>query len=353
MGGFFVLKILTTFITMLHFFNMKIRLDIKHNVDLLNKEKVRSYPISNKDIIEVKKCPICGNSKIIRITELYYQKNLLFFTTDVCNICMFVFRGISPSYRWFQKCWNIIKEKNPKPFNPGMEILRKRRYLKYYKLLKQFDELTTVLDIGAAFGSGSQVFKDRGYGVSVIEPDDNKTNYIKDKFELISKSIEKVKTKKKFDIVLFSNCLEHLDNPNIPLKQIRKLLSPKGLVCLEIPLINNYIQWSDAFYLTHKSNFSEQTILKLIQQEGFKVIKKAYVRQDRQHAKSLVLILKTGKYIRNNNFKNTDTIENIRSMYQIGSSIKSNDVLRYNIDKIEHFYYTFRLNEKKILITFI
>ena len=50
------------------------------------------------------------------------------------------------------------------------------------------------MDIGSAYGTGAKLFVDKGYDVDVIEPDNNKFNYLTKKIGLnvVSRNIEDV-----------------------------------------------------------------------------------------------------------------------------------------------------------------
>ena len=94
-------------------------------------ENFNTYPISESDLLILDHCNLCGSTNISLLTEVYLNYKLNFFTTGVCNDCLYTFRPISPSNLWFKKCWQQIFTNKLEVFNPDVEKIRKCRYKKY------------------------------------------------------------------------------------------------------------------------------------------------------------------------------------------------------------------------------
>jgi SAM-dependent methyltransferase len=343
-------------------YNLKFDITKKRNLKRLrekdkNKED-NNYPISKSDLRYIYKCPLCGTNKASRISEVYLQTKLNFFSTDVCRNCLFVYRSISPSYRWFQKCWKKIKAENPEPFNTETELFRKKYYKKYHTLIAKFSKEKTLLDIGAAYGSGTMVFRDLGYDVEAIEPEDNKKNYLQKKLNIkvVSKSVEDFISKnhaKKYGIVIFSHCLEHLDSPINIIRSIKKFIKPMGILYIEVPMLWNYTDWSDAFYLTHKSNFTEKGLVNLAAREGFDTLARTRFKQMPNDPPNIGLVLRVAQKNKMPKIiKQEDkTIDDVKRLYRkkipLSPVPKLGEILKYNIAQIEQFYYTIRLINKR------
>ena len=320
-------------------------------------EKTKSYPIGENDLVRINDCRACGSKNISLITELYLKDSLNFFSTCSCNDCLYTFRSISPSFDWFKKCWKQIEDENLEVFNPSIEEIRKKRYGEYKELLSGHFSGKNVLDIGSAYGTGAKVFSDSGFVVSSIEPEANKAKYIEKKLGIpvVGGSIEEFVFKKNgFDLVLMAHCLEHIDNPFPVIKQMKNIINEGGILYLEIPTLWNHVTWTDALYLTHKSNFIESNITKLVHQSGFEILEEKFFRHSEEEPIGLGLILRRRKGpAKKYKFSDKRNIINVKEQYRKNIPLEAvpplDQVLRYSVNSIEHFYQTVRLDNKILM----
>lgn len=339
--------------------------NIKASLDFFKKRTLRClatkdqaqqiYPITSTDLIHIKKCAVCSSSKTRIVAEVYLKEKLNFFTTCICNNCLFTFRSISPALRWFKKCWKKVKSKEVAVFNPELEVIRKKRYQEYYRLLSKYVRAGKVLDIGAGFGAGSSVFRDHGYEVEALEPDDNKAQYIRKALNmpLYQASIESFLAtvpRKRYDLIIFAHCLEHLDMPATTFAQLKKLLKPSGVLYVEVPVLWNYVTWSDALYLTYKSNFGEEHLTRFIKNHGFNVKEKKYMRHSSKEPWDFGLVLKMEatslpKSIDPKMPKNR-SIDTVQKLYHKNLPMTgfpaSTEKIVYSVPLIDQFYCTLR-----------
>lgn len=81
------------------------------------------------------------------------------------------------------------------------------------------------------------------------------------------------KIKNKFDLISMIHTLEHIENPTAFLKSINKLLTPNGLLLIQVP---NVLQNPfDILVFEHISHFSPQTLEQMLINVGFEVILKS------------------------------------------------------------------------------
>ena len=165
------------------------------------------------------------------------------------------------------------------------------------------------------------------------------------------------KTDKKYDLILLVQCLEHLDSPDEALVNIRSLLrNQSSILYVQVPLLETFVDWSDALYLAHKSNFSEPIIKRLVEKSGYKIIHTdySYERDDQ----SIDLILKKCDHSEMIKHESPSDIEietkinEIRELYRFNIHLKEflklNETLKYNVSAIEHFFKTINLSKKKL-----
>ena len=90
---------------------------------------------------------------------------------------------------------------------------------------------------------------------------------------------EKIPTVKPFDIVVLFHTLEHIIDPVILLKNIKKLLKPKGKVLVEVPNCDDFHLGLNKFYKefywerAHIHYFNSKSLKTVINLGGFKGIK--------------------------------------------------------------------------------
>lgn len=343
--------------------NMKLGRSKNRSLSCLatKQEKHGTYPIKKYDLLTAEMCCLCNSRSISRLTEVYIESKLNIFSTSVCDDCLYTFRSISPSYKWFQKCWRKISTKKLNVFNPEMEEIRKRRYEKYYDLLSKYAKNGQLLDVGAAYGTGTKVFQHQGFNVEAVEPDEDKANYLENflNIPVHAHSIEEfVLQKKNYDLIIFAHCLEHLDNPALVMSHIKNLLTENGMLYLEVPILWNYVSWSDALYLAHKSNFTEENINRLVTNNGFEILEKVHFQHAVDEPWDFGLVLRpaadttqTKEDFENRQEKNT--VDDVRRLYRKDLPLKQipalDKVLRYNVPYIEQFYHTLNLKNKGIL----
>lgn len=162
---------------------------------------------------------------------------------------------------------------------------------------KHISKNDIVLDLGC--GNGQNAIKTAKLAKVVIGVDINQ-----DLLNLAKKSaqLEKVSNIKceranlegnlrfkdeSFEKLIFLDVLEHLKNRNQILKEIKRVLKPRGLLILGVPNSNTswkklqrsveLCSYSDP---DHKIEFSEQSIKELLASHGFKIIHFGYGKYD-------------------------------------------------------------------------
>jgi len=256
----------------------------------------------------------------------------------------------------------MISTKKLEVFNPEIEEIRRKRYQKYFDLLSRHVKNFTALDVGAGYGTGSTVFRKLGYSVEALETEDDKAYYIERclGMHVHTTSIEEfLVNPKKYGVVIFSHCLEHLDDPVVVMSRMRDLLDPDvGILYLEVPIIWNIVTWSDALYLTHKSNFSEENLSHLATQNGLEIVEKVWWKHEDGEPWDLGLVLRpcSTRDKAAHNLKATSgdhTLDQVRELYRknlpLGRSYPLEKILKYSVPYIDHFYYTLRLDRKKVV----
>lgn len=168
-------------------------------------------------------------------------------------------------------------------------------YYKYkrFDLLGYFPErkFESLLDIGCGEGEFGFLAKKK-FNINYVEGVEiNNEVALKASLKLdkvfigdITEYLKKSSNINKFDVIVFGDVLEHLIDPWLVLKQIKKILSENGIVIASIPNLSidaiKYIifdKWlyTDAGLLdrTHLRFFTRATIYEMFESAGYTIIK--------------------------------------------------------------------------------
>lgn len=143
----------------------------------------------------------------------------------------------------------------------------------------------TILDIGCGAGTVSLYLANQGANIVGIDisrkaidscKKSAKALKLKDKTQFICNTIEQVKFRRKFDVIICSEIIEHIPNDKAFLKRIHKLLKKNGLLILSTPSINAplyKIGLAQNFdkRVGHIRRYSRQQVSDLVKKSGFTI----------------------------------------------------------------------------------
>ena len=325
-------------------------------------EQSTYHSVTADDLVALDRCSLCGSEAVSVLAEVYLPDGTKFFATSSCQTCLHTYRSVSPSLDWFKGCWTRISTNKLEVFNPAVEEIRKGRYEFYYDRLSKYVQSGRMLDVGASYGSGANVFKEQGFEIEAIEPEDDRANYLENYhgIPVVAPSIEEfVGSPKPYELIIMAHCLEHLDGPRYVASRLKEVLNPdSGVLYVEVPNIWNSVTWADAFYLAHKNNFSESNLVRLFEESGFRVVDRIYPWNEGEQRWDIGLILQSGNS-GTTNAEDTNqparesTLNDVRRLYRLEFPLSStpalDSVLKYEVPGIEHFYYTLRLDDKRVV----
>ena len=133
--------------------------------------------------------------------------------------------------------------------------------------------VTKCLDVGSSTGILLETFRNsyqcNGVG---IEPGEAYANFSREKGFLVLSDIKHLEGvhENSFDLITLGHTLEHIPDPFDFLKTLReRWLSPAGHILLEVPNLYGHHSFEQA----HLIAFSKATLLELLRQTGFQVLK--------------------------------------------------------------------------------
>ena len=144
-----------------------------------------------------------------------------------------------------------------------------RRYLKIYKY---FDSCKNLLEIGSGEGNFLELLnKKEKMKLSSMEKDE-KSNLKYKKLKWLTSYNNFENIKKKYDIICFFHVFEHIYEPNLFLKEIKRISHTKSRIILEVPSLSDPImkiykikEFFDFFFQTqHPYTYSENSLTRVL-----------------------------------------------------------------------------------------
>lgn len=229
------------------------------------------------------KCPACDSD----YSKKYMVKEK--FNYQICKNCdtfyisprpplkvLKVFYKSSLTYNFFNKYIYPASEKVrlSKIFLPRVKKII--ALCKKYKIKKK----PTILEVGAGIGSFCYLAKKSKFfsKIKAIEPSEENVKFARKKgLDVFEGTVEKFKTKKKYDIIVNFEVLEHLHSPKFFLKSIKKYLKNNGMIFLTCPNgmgfdIQKLKKKSDSIDHEHLNYFNPKSIQILFEKNGYKII---------------------------------------------------------------------------------
>lgn len=273
---------------------------------------------------KINNCKLCGN-KDLRFLFKEFDKNHGIsgkFNLYKCENCKIIFLNPQPSYKELEKhypkkkyyslknietyeksrktrlklfLYNLyFNEKKNKPLQKVLFSLIKYK-VRGAKILPK----RKLLDIGS--GSGQFIYDMKHFGMEVygIEPGEFNETDAKDK-ELNILKLDLIQAKypsNYFNIITINHVLEHVDNPIKIIKEIRRILKKKGDLIIGVPNYNSLAyalfkkNWYQLDAPRHLFNFSDTTLVKILEKEGFSIEKIRYNSRPSQFVISLLFAL--------------------------------------------------------------
>ncbi len=164
----------------------------------------------------------------------------------------------------------------------------------------QNDGKGKLLDIGCGTGDFLVAAKNKGWEVFGVEPNENARELSEKKEVCVKNNLEDIRDSN-FDVITLWHVLEHVQDLDSYIKQISKLLNPKGTLIVAVP---NYKSWDAKHYKEywaafdvprHLWHFSKAAVERIFSPYHFKLIETKPMLFDSFYVSLLSEKYKTGK----------------------------------------------------------
>ena len=231
-----------------------------------------------------KKCILCKNEKFRLISKKTRdsKKHQIIRCLKCNHIQIFPIPTLNDEKKFYDE---NLQDKN---INDVGSIKRAGRKMmpdnirRYEFIKKIIPKKSRVLEIGSGHGFFLEIMKINGFDIIGYDISKEKRKYSKKVTDVPVYDIninEKIPADNKFDIVVLFHTLEHITEPITLLKNIKKLLKPKGKILIEVPNSDDFHLKLNKFYKefywerAHIHYFSSKILKNVIHKSGFKNIR--------------------------------------------------------------------------------
>jgi len=218
-----------------------------------------------------KKCILCDRDN----SGIFVQHEN--FEILRCRNCGLYYQYTPQSFESLEAIYNNIYDENP-------HALANKKYY-FMRAKTQYDDIVMfrnkkgrVLEIGCSYGTLMEFFIKNNWEATGIDISENAIRYARLKgLDCHKATPEQFKSEHKFDVVILSNVLEHLENPLHSLEIIKNWLTESGFIYIRVPNSESVVLPSrrqsflgDMKSFEHLFYFSKNNLKVLIEKAGLK-----------------------------------------------------------------------------------
>lgn len=234
-------------------------------------------------------CDNCGqeNTTVIYTNKDWKQPDLKHFALLQCNNCNLVYLNPRPTATSLKKFYSTDYKPYRKSINdersPFIHFMRSYKIKKRRKIIEKYsgNHEGTLLDVGCATGIFLNEMKQAGWQVQGVELIKSAAEYARTNFNLdiFQGFLEDAPfSASSFDVITYWDVLEHTLSPSKTLKESLKLLSPEGLLVINIPnwkSLDRFLfgpHWIGIDPPRHLYAFPKDVLNSMLSNSGFDVI---------------------------------------------------------------------------------
>jgi len=225
-------------------------------------------------------CPVDGSSDF----DLVYQTREGEFSIVRCNECGLEMVDPQPSASVLSSYYGVdYYGSGSAKFLPMIQWLRRISVIKKVRKIRSLSKRDKgrIMDIGCADGSFLFNIKKREWDTTGIEISTSAgtRRSFKDLDIIIGDIVEQHFPERSYNVVTLWHVFEHLADPDVYLNEIRRIMTPDGLLVITVPNMRSWqSQWfgKDWFHRDiprHLYHYSPDTLRNLLSKYGFRIEK--------------------------------------------------------------------------------
>ena len=245
---------------------------------------VSAIDLTAADVIQRKRCPVCGGVDAIFYVELVFRSTPIPYQR--CRDCDLVFMNPVPNQAWYDRLYGQAFWET-KSTQAGPETMQARQ-TQLIKQLQRAQKLCAVLDragrrpapgarileIGCAFGLIVSTIAERYQAAPFgVEPSELAASFAETLggVEIIAPTIEQLSESEPdqpMDMIMFSHVMENVVDLSVVFRTLERWLAPNGIVLMETP--NSTVK--DSTHIYHPYCFSRMSLRHLFDRNGYEII---------------------------------------------------------------------------------
>jgi len=240
-------------------------------------------------------CVSCGGEKI----KFWRQKNFHYtenasqkeFQIYRCESCGTGFLNQPPHVQWLQSIYEYSGQALTQAITLEDVLTREAKFpnckVDAERMSHQADRFNIsgygqALDIGSGFGFYTQALRRLSYRTVSINPGKYENEVFRNLNgdEPLAVMFENYEPSEQFGVVMMSQVLEHLLEPNQAINKVSGLLAPGGVLACAVPNYNSFLvkllgtkDNACLWVPEHVNYFTEKGLRALVERNGFRVVK--------------------------------------------------------------------------------
>ena len=216
-------------------------------------------------------CPVCAYPKSANVSD--YSEHFLV----KCKSCNFVYAEQIPTQDELDEVYNSYdyNTENSSPTTASM-----KKHIDICNYIKSLGKISSVLDVGCGKGAWLNIFKEFGCDTFGTEySDDLKTFASSIGHTMLDGGLFPIVRKdQKFDLIIFTEVIEHIQNPNEVLSYFNSILSNDGLIFITTPnfsaIERHFLKgkWKNVMYPEHLSYYTPATLNRILKKTNYSKI---------------------------------------------------------------------------------
>lgn len=243
------------------------------------KNRIQAHIDSGRYQFATTPCLVCGGDNYEQLSEK--DRYGLYLPVAICRDCGL----IQASPRMTEESYNHFYNDGHRRLYVGTEKPtdsyfnnRYRAGKSTFKYLSKHMDISNkrILEVGCGSGAILKYLHDHGAVVTGIDLSREYLKYGKERYglDLSNTNLFELPDNKEFDLIIYSDVLEHIIDPHKHLEKIKRLLKPNGLLYIKVPSTKNIMRPYLGDFLRSLQNahiyyFSLTTLSNLLRQCGF------------------------------------------------------------------------------------
>jgi SAM-dependent methyltransferase len=209
------------------------------------------------------------------------------FFLHSCNACGLVYTFPTPPEKLLEKIYSgeyWMREKTVQKRGAVLRLVHKFNELRLVAtikpLLRRLQPGAFILEVGSGSGQLAAYLKKKGFNVEVTDISQDILDEIKGFHGITGYcgGLEDIPFSHDYGAIIFNNVLEHLPDPANTIRAAERLLTPEGLIFVEVPNIASFQSkifgkaWYHLDIPRHLFHFSPSSLQKIADQASLKRI---------------------------------------------------------------------------------